>query len=120
MSDVTILQSGTISPKLAPLLWAEYWCDRSADTRNALILYYLPLVKYAAARVFSRRGAQTELDDLIQYGTFGLKDAIASFDPARGVKFETYSSTRIRGAMLDGLKKLQWVPRDLRRSLNRF
>jgi RNA polymerase sigma factor for flagellar operon FliA len=101
-------------------LWAAYWEDRSGPARNALIMHYLPLVKFAAQRLYNRRGRTVEIDDLVQYGTFGLKDAINSFDPSRGFKFETYCSTRVKGAMLDGLKSQQWLPRDLRQKLTRF
>ncbi|HVT79786.1 MAG TPA: sigma-70 family RNA polymerase sigma factor [Phycisphaerae bacterium] len=85
--------------------------------------HYLPLVKFAALKMASRNGRRArpgDADDLLQYGVFGLRDAIRGFDPARGFKFETYCLQRIRGAMLDGLKAGHWVPRDLRRNLTRF
>jgi len=100
--------------------WSNYWKDRSEAARNALMEHYFHLVKFAAARLYQRRGRRVELDDLVQYGAFGLKDSIKSFDPARGVKFETYCSTRIRGAMLDGLKSQQWLSRDQRQKITRF
>ncbi|MGN6371138.1 MAG: sigma-70 family RNA polymerase sigma factor [Phycisphaerae bacterium] len=101
-------------------LWARYWDGRSEGARNALMEYYYPLVKFAAARLAQRRGRSVEMDDLVQYGVFGLRDAINSYDPGRGVKFETYCSTRVRGAMLDGLKSQQWLSRDQRQKLTRF
>ena len=102
------------------ILWAAYWDGRSEAARNALMEHYYPLVKYAALRLAQRRGRAVEVDDLVQYGVFGLKDAINSFDAGRGVKFETYCSTRVRGAMLDGLKAQQWLSRDQRQKLTRF
>jgi RNA polymerase sigma factor for flagellar operon FliA len=101
-------------------LWAAYWAGRSEGARNALMEHYYPLVKFAAARLAQKRGRNVEVDDLVQYGVFGLKDAINSFDAGRGVKFETYCSTRVRGAMLDGLKAQQWLSRDQRTKLTRF
>ena len=100
--------------------WNRYLSDRSEDARNVLILHYMPLVRFAATRVAQRKPGQTEVDDLMQYGVFGLRDSIASFDPIRGVKFETYCALRIRGAMLDGLKSQNWVPRDVRQKLQQF
>ncbi|HUO09041.1 MAG TPA: FliA/WhiG family RNA polymerase sigma factor [Phycisphaerae bacterium] len=101
-------------------MWSTYWKDRSEAARNALMEHYFKLVRFAAARLYQRRGRRVEIDDLVQYGAFGLKDAINSFDPGRGVKFETYCSTRIRGAMLDGLKSQQWLSRDQRQKITRF
>ncbi len=102
------------------VLWAAYWAGRSEAARNALMEHYYPLVKFAAARLAQRRGRNAEVEDLVQYGVFGLRDAINSFDAGRGVKFETYCSTRIKGAMLDGLKAQQWLSRDQRTKLTRF
>jgi RNA polymerase sigma factor for flagellar operon FliA len=79
---------------------------------------YLPLVKYAALRIAGRVGDHVEVDDLYQSGTIGLREAIASFDPSRGVKFETYCTLRIRGAMFDGLKPLDPLPREVRRAVH--
>ena len=108
----------------AQSLWTSYWSSgRSDRARNALMEHYLPLVKFAAVRLASRNGRHAragDVDDLMQYGVFGLRDAIRGFDPARGVKFETYCLQRVRGAMLDGLKASQWVPREIRQRLNRF
>ncbi|MDR0520227.1 MAG: FliA/WhiG family RNA polymerase sigma factor [Planctomycetaceae bacterium] len=101
-------------------LWDEFVRDRSNQTlRNILIERYLPLVRYHGERVSARLPDEVELDDLISAGTFGLMDAIDAFDPYREVreakvKFETYSGPRIRGAMLDELRNMDWVPRLVR------
>ena len=82
--------------------------------RNRLVERYLPLVKYNGERIWSRLPEGVELDDLISAGVFGLMDAIEAFDLSRGVKFETYCVPRIRGAMLDELRTMDWVPRLVR------
>ena len=84
------------------------------DLRNRLVEQYLPLVKYNAERIWARLPDGVELDDLISAGVFGLMDAIDAFDLTRGVKFETYCVPRIRGAMLDELRTMDWVPRLVR------
>ncbi|HUY89837.1 MAG TPA: FliA/WhiG family RNA polymerase sigma factor [Pirellulales bacterium] len=84
------------------------------DLRNRLVEVYLPLVKYNGERIWSRLPEGVELDDLISAGVFGLMDAIDAFDLTRGVKFETYCVPRIRGAMLDELRTMDWVPRLVR------
>ena len=84
------------------------------ELRNRLVEHYLPLVKYNAERIWSRLPDGVELDDLISAGVFGLMDAIDAFDLDRGVKFETYCVPRIRGAMLDELRTMDWVPRLVR------
>jgi RNA polymerase sigma factor for flagellar operon FliA len=76
--------------------------------------HYMPIVKYTAERLCSKLPDKVELDDLISAGIFGLMDAIDAFDPARGVKFETYCSPRIRGSILDELRSMDWVPRLVR------
>ncbi len=75
---------------------------------------YLPLVKHVAARLAMGLPSHIEMDDLHSYGIFGLLDALQKFDPGRGVKFETYAFTRIRGAILDGLRAMDWVPTSMR------
>src|SRR2546421_6907660 len=95
-------------------LWREYQSNRSVEIRNQLVEIYLPLVKYNAERIWSRLPEGVELDDLISAGVFGLMDAIDAFDLERGVKFETYCVPRIRGAMLDELRTMDWVPRLVR------
>jgi RNA polymerase sigma factor FliA len=96
-------------------LWQAYKADLgNQELRNRLLERYLPLVKYHGERVWSRLPEGVELDDLISAGIFGLMDAIDAFDLSRGVKFETYCVPRIRGAMLDELRSMDWVPRLVR------
>lgn len=96
-------------------VWHQYKADLdNKQLRNQLVERYLPLVKYHAERVRSRLPEGVELDDLISAGTFGLMDAIDAYDLSRGVKFETYCVPRIRGAMLDELRSMDWVPRLVR------
>lgn len=95
-------------------LWKEYRANPSVEIRNKLVEHYLPLVKYNAERIWARLPEGVELDDLISAGIFGLMDAIEAFDQDRGVKFETYCVPRIRGAMLDELRTMDWVPRLVR------
>ena len=95
-------------------LWRDYRSEPTVELRNHLVERYLPLVKYNAERIWSRLPEGVELDDLISAGVFGLMDAIEAFDLERGVKFETYCVPRIRGAMLDELRTMDWVPRLVR------
>ena len=92
-------------------VWQAYRETGNVEYRNRLVERYLPLVKYNAERIWARLPDGVELDDLISAGTFGLMDAIDAFDLGRGVKFETYCVPRIRGAMLDELRTMDWVPR---------
>ncbi len=96
-------------------VWRRYKLDlTSKEYRNLLVEHYLPLVKYNGERIWARLPEGVELDDLISAGVFGLMDAIDAFDMTRGVKFETYCVPRIRGAMLDELRTMDWVPRLVR------
>jgi RNA polymerase sigma factor FliA len=95
-------------------LWERYAQDGDADVREQLILQYAPLVKYVAGRVGVGLPNTIEHGDLVSYGMFGLMDAIDRFDLAKGVKFETYAMTRIRGAIIDELRAVDWVPRSVR------
>jgi RNA polymerase sigma factor FliA len=96
-------------------LWRAYKADQTNEQlRNALVEKYFPLVRYNGERVWSRLPEGVDLDDLISAGVFGLMDAIDAFDLSRGVKFETYCVPRIRGAMLDELRSMDWVPRLVR------
>ena len=95
-------------------LWREYKTEPNTPLRNRLLENYLPLVKYNAERIWARLPEGVELDDLISAGVFGLMDALNAFDVERGVKFETYCVPRIRGAMLDELRGMDWVPRLVR------
>jgi RNA polymerase sigma factor FliA len=94
--------------------WDEYKDSGSTSARDALILNYSPLVKYVAGRVAVGLPANVEQADLISYGIFGLIDAIEKYEPARGIKFETYAISRIRGAIIDELRAIDWVPRSVR------
>ena len=95
-------------------LWQTYIANRSLVLKEKLILHYAPLVKYVAGRLLIHIGQHVEYDDLVGYGIFGLIDAIDKFDNAKGVKFETYASFRIRGAIIDHIRRMDWVPRTLR------
>ncbi len=97
-----------------PELWQEYKATQSVEARNRLVLHYSPLVKYVAGRVSSGLPQNVEQADLVSYGMFGLIDAIDKFDPDRGYKFETYAIARIRGAIIDELRSIDWVPRSVR------
>lgn len=96
-------------------VWKQYKADPdNLDLRNRLIEQYMPLVRYNGDRIWQRLPDGVELDDLVSAGIFGLMDAIEAFDTERGVKFETYCVPRIRGAMLDELRSMDWVPRLVR------
>ena len=96
-------------------VWKAYKKDQSnQELRNVLIERFLPLVRYNAERVWAKLPEGVDLNDLISAGVFGLMDAIDAFDMGRGVKFETYCVPRIRGAMLDELRTMDWVPRLVR------
>ncbi|MCL4191148.1 MAG: FliA/WhiG family RNA polymerase sigma factor [Thermoguttaceae bacterium] len=105
----------TVAPEDVEQLWIEFKRDpANQELRNRLVEIYLPLVKYNGERIWARLPEGVELDDLISAGVFGLMDAIDAFDLSRGVKFETYCVPRIRGAMLDELRTMDWVPRLVR------
>jgi RNA polymerase sigma factor FliA len=95
-------------------LWASYKADAAPDARERLILHYSPLVKFVAGRVAAGLPQNIEQADLVSYGIFGLIDAIDKFDPGRGFKFETYAIARIKGAIIDELRSIDWVPRSVR------
>lgn len=95
-------------------LWEDYARLRTADLREKLILEYAPLVKVVAGRLSMYLGYNVEYEDLVSYGIFGLIDAIDKFDMGKEVKFETYASLRIRGAILDQIRKMDWIPRTIR------
>ena len=95
-------------------LWEQWKSMADAEAREALIIHYAPLVKFVAGRVGAGLPANVENSDLVSYGVFGLIDAIDKFDLSRGFKFETYAINRIRGAILDELRALDWVPRSVR------
>ena len=95
-------------------LWGSYRHDPTRELRDRLILHYSPLVKYVAGRVAAGLPHNVEQADLVSYGIFGLIDAIEKFDIERGFKFETYAISRIKGAILDELRSIDWVPRSVR------
>jgi RNA polymerase sigma factor for flagellar operon FliA len=95
-------------------VWQSYSVEKTPALKEQLILTYAPLVKFVAGRIQIHIGSRAEFDDLVSYGVFGLIDAIDKFDYAKGVKFETYASLRIRGAIIDAIRKMDWIPRTLR------
>ena len=95
-------------------LWSEYSAKKTPELREQLIIEYAPLVKLVAGKLSMYLGYNVEFDDLVGYGVFGLIDAIDKFDYGKGVKFETYASLRIRGAILDQIRKMDWIPRTVR------
>jgi RNA polymerase sigma factor FliA len=95
-------------------LWARFKADGDEAARESLILLYSPLVKFVAGRMAVGLPRNVDQSDLVSYGVFGLIDAIDKFDPGRGFKFETYAINRIKGAILDELRALDWVPRSVR------
>src|SRR5690606_19532543 len=109
------MQTTAVAPDEITQLWLDYKRDpQNKEYRNRLVENYLPLVRYNGERIWSRLPDGVELDDLISAGVFGLMDAIDAFDMSRGVKFETYCVPRIRGATLDELRTMDWVPRLVR------
>ena len=95
-------------------LWICYQKNPTPQLREQIILEYAPLVKVVAGRLSMYLGYNVEYDDLVSYGVFGLIDAIDKFDMEKEVKFETYASLRIRGAILDQIRKMDWIPRTVR------
>lgn len=95
-------------------LLEEYANAKTPELREKIILEYAPLVKVVAGRLSMYLGYNVEYDDLVSYGIFGLIDAIDKFDCMKEVKFETYASLRIRGAILDQIRKMDWIPRTIR------
>ena len=95
-------------------LWEEYKKTTSPAIRDKFIRQYMPLVKYVAGKVAVGMPNSVEFDDLVGYGQFGLLDAISKYDTAKNVKFKTYAVTRIRGAIFDELRQMDWVPRSVR------
>lgn len=95
-------------------LWNTYKKSNDQNARDQLLDAYIPLVKYVAGRMAMNLPSSVEVGDLESFGFFGLLDALDKFDETRQIKFETYASTRIRGAILDGLRSMDWVPRSIR------
>ena len=95
-------------------LWREYRRSKDQGLRDRLIVMYAPLVKYVAGRLGSGLPAHVDEGDLVSYGLLGLIGAIERYDPDRDIKFETYAMARIKGAIIDELRALDWVPRSVR------
>lgn len=101
-------------------IWENYIKNPTAEMREQIILEYAPLVKIVAGRLSMYLGGNVEYDDLVSYGIFGLIDAIDKFDMDKDVKFETYASLRIRGSILDQIRKMDWIPRTVRQKQKRI
>lgn len=101
-------------------LWKKYKASGDSKMRDALILKYAPFVKYVAGRMAVNLPNNVEYEDLVSYGVFGLMDAIEKYDPERAVQFKTYAKTRIRGAILDELRVLDWTPRSVRQKAKKL
>ena len=114
MSETAQAAARTPEAEAIDRLWSDYKSSGSKPLRDQLIVHYSPLVKYVAGRLGAGLPQTVEQADLIQGGMFGLMDAIEKFDPGREVKFETYAIPRVRGAILDGLRAMDWVPRSVR------
>ena len=106
--------SSLFEEKTEDELWLEYRKTKSPQLRDKFIRQYMPLVKYVAGKLAVGMPGSVEFDDLVGFGQFGLLDAIEKFDPSKNVKFKTYAVTRIRGAIFDELRQLDWVPRSVR------
>ncbi|MCI6798547.1 MAG: RNA polymerase sigma factor WhiG [Treponema sp.] len=106
--------SSLFEEKTEDELWLEYRKTKSPQLRDKFIRQYMPLVKYVAGKLAVGMPGSVEFDDLVGFGQFGLLDAIEKFDPGKNVKFKTYAVTRIRGAIFDELRQLDWVPRSVR------
>ncbi len=113
VSQATPAQSFPSEVELARA-WEKFLAAGEDEVRNRLMEHYLPLVRFTAERIGAKLPDEVDVDDLMSAGIFGLMDAIDNFDPARAVKFETYCAPRIRGAILDELRTMDWVPRLVR------
>jgi RNA polymerase sigma factor FliA len=94
--------------------WEAYTQSRSPEIREKLLVQYLPLVRRVAGRMLGSLPRSVRLDDLVSAGVMGLLSSLDNFDPALGIKFETFAMNRIRGAMVDSLREIDWVPRSVR------
>jgi RNA polymerase sigma factor for flagellar operon FliA len=118
--DQATLEAEEVKPDPAAVdaaiaeLWREFKETGSQQLRERLILHYSPLVKYVAGRVGVGLPPNIEQADLVSYGIFGLIDAINKFDIERAIKFETYAISRIKGAIIDELRAIDWIPRSVR------
>jgi RNA polymerase sigma factor for flagellar operon FliA len=116
----------TVSRSRAPkaIVLAERWRrfrrDGEREVRDQLVLAYSPIVKHVAGQIASRMPPHVDLADLVAYGLVGLIDAVERYDPSRGVKFESFAGLRIRGAILDAMRTMDWVPRAVRDEAREF
>lgn len=111
----TLVEVGQFRDERIAALWDRYRKEpNDVSTRNELIEYYMPIVRHKADRIWAKLPDEIDRDDLVSAGTFGMMDAIAAYDPERGVKFETFCVQRVQGAMLDELRSMDWVPRKVR------
>lgn len=109
-----IAKSQIINDEEEDALWVQFAKNKSPTLRDKIIRKYMPLVKYVAGKVSVGLPASMEFDDLVGFGQFGLLDAINKYDLSKKVKFKTYAVTRIRGAIFDEMRQLDWVPRSVR------
>jgi RNA polymerase sigma factor for flagellar operon FliA len=112
--DVDVVDPVAANEAALRALWEHFKDNGDASSRERLILHYAPLVKYVAGRVGVGLPPNIEQADLVSYGIFGLIDAIEKFDIHRSIKFETYAISRIRGAIIDELRAIDWIPRSVR------
>ncbi len=110
-SSVRTIEHETTTPET---LWGEYWQDRSIELRNRLVTYYAPLVTIVARRFARRARSMESLEELYSFGCFGLIDAVERWDASEGFKFATYATRRIQGAILDELRREDFLPKRLR------
>ena len=105
---------------MAGKLQAVKEMEINLENREAVVVEYSPMVKYVANRIALRLPSHVEVEDLISVGVLGLIDAIEKYDPARGAKFKTYAEFRVRGAILDELRSMDWVPRSIRQKASQI
>lgn len=103
-----------LEPEVLEGTWLQYKATGDIELRNALMLHYAPTVRYVAGKISETLPAMVDRDDLVSYGMLGLMDAIEKFDIDKGVQFQTYGVTRIRGEIYDQIRALDWVPRSVR------
>ncbi|NLV88050.1 MAG: FliA/WhiG family RNA polymerase sigma factor [Tissierellia bacterium] len=96
-------------------LWTKYTKTKDSEVKKALIEYYIDLVKIVSGRMYNFYGSKIEYEDLLGYGILGLIDSIDKFDITKNIRFETYAQIRIKGAIIDQIRKLDWIPRSLRK-----
>ena len=101
-------------------LWINYKEKNNREAKDELIIEYVPLVKIIAGRLYNNYNAHVEFDDLLGYGVIGLIDAIEKFDHTKNIKFETYANIRIRGAIIDQIRHMDWIPRSTRQKYKKI